>query len=155
MRHALPLPAGVTCKLLEGEELLRMRGIQGFGNSLAFDAQGNTPTCIALATWKDGEIAGLAGASAETPGLWEMGVDVRPGFRRRGLASALVSNLADAILERGVVPFYCASVTNLGSQAAAHRSGLAPCWVSTYSNVFREGYAYPELSAANFLVEAN
>lgn len=150
-RRPLPLPEGFAYELLEGEELLKLRGIQGFENSLAFDAAGNTPTCIVLTARKEGRIAGLAGASAEAPGLWEMGVDVLPGFRRHGLASALVSNLTGEIIKRGVVPFYCASVTNLGSQAAAHRSGLAPCWVSTYSNILREGYAYPDLAVSERL----
>lgn len=56
-----------------------------------------------------------------------------------------MSHLAEKIMERGIVPFYSASVTNIGSQSVAHRCGLMPCWVSTYSNVLQEGYAYQGL----------
>lgn len=142
----LPLPEGYGWHLLEKEELPKLRGIEGFENSLAFDEAGETPTCIAFYAEKDGKLIGLAGAAPEGDGLWEMGVDVKPEYRNHGLAAALVSNLAAAILERDIVPFYCASVTNVGSQAVAHRSGLAPCWVSTYGNVFDGGFAYPDLA---------
>lgn len=142
----LPLPGGYGWKLLEEDGLQSLRGISGFENSLAFDEKGETPTCIVFYAEKDGKIAGLAGAAREGDGLWEMGVDVRPPHRNRGLAAALVSNLAVTILEKGIVPFYCASVTNVGSQAVAHRSGLIPCWVSTYGNIFDSGFAYRELA---------
>ena len=78
-----------------------------------------------------------------------MGVDVGPAFRRGGLGAALVSRLAAAILERDVVPFYCASVTNIGSQGVAFRTGLVPGWVSTYRTVldgsFSDGVLCPRL----------
>mgnify|MGYP003176988671 FL=1 len=97
---------------------------------------------------RDGEVAGLAGAAPEGEGLWEMGVDVQPAFRRGGLGAALVSRLAAAILERDVVPFYCASVTNIGSQGVAFRAGLAPAWVSTYRTVLDGSFAYGGLAPA-------
>lgn len=142
----LPLPEEYGWNLLEKEEISKLRGIESFENSLAFDEMGETPTCIVFYAEKDGEIAGLAGAAPEGDGLWEIGVDVKPEYRNHGLAAALVSNLAVAILEKGVVPFYCASVTNIGSQAVAHRSGLIPCWISTYGNAFDGGFAYHELA---------
>ena len=80
--------------------------------------------------------------------LWEMGVDVLPAYRDQGLASVLVSHLAEKIMEKGLVPFYSASVTNIGSQSVAHRCGLMPCWVSTYSNTLLEGYTYKDLLGA-------
>ncbi len=150
--HPMPLATEFSYELFEGEKLQQLRGIEGFGNSLAFDKNGYTPTCIAFLARKDGEVIGLAGASNEDAELWEMGVDVKPAFRRRGLAAALVSHLTETIMQKDIVPFYCASVTNLGSQAAAHRSGLAPCWTTTYSNLFHGDFAYPEL-AKKLMVE--
>ena len=144
----LPLPEGYRYRLLTGEQVKELRGIAGFENSLAFDARGETPTCIVFFAERGGEIAGLAGASPEGEGLWEMGVDVRPPFRRGGLGAALVSRLAAAILERDVVPFYCASVTNIGSQGVAFRAGLVPGWVSTYRTVLDGSFAYGELTPA-------
>ena len=91
--HPLPLPEGYRYRLLTGEQVKELRGIAGFDNSLAFDAQGETPTCIVFFAERDGEVAGLAGAAPEGEGLWEMGVDVGPAFRRGGLGAALVSHL--------------------------------------------------------------
>lgn len=146
--HPLPLPEGYRYRLLTGEQVKELWGITGFDNSLAFDAQGETPTCIVFFAERDGEVAGLAGAAPEGEALWEMGVDVLPQFRRGGLGAALVSHLTSAILERDVVPFYCASVTNIGSQGAAFRAGLVPGWVSTYRTVLDGSFAYGDLAPA-------
>ncbi len=56
-------------------------------------------------------------------------VDVHPAYRRQGIASALTSQLALHILERGKVPFYCAAWSNLPSVRSAVASGFRPAWV--------------------------
>ena len=144
-RKPLPLSGAYTYELLEGAEINRLQGIRGFENSLAFDENGETPTCIVLCAKHDGEIVAIAGASAEAETLWEVGVDVQPAHRRGGLATALVSRLTDVLLKQGVVPFYSASVTNLGSQGTATRGGYIPCWVSTYRTVLDGSSAYDAL----------
>lgn len=140
-----PLDDQFQYELLQNEEIYKLRGIKGFENSLAFDEHGSTPTCIVYYAKKDEEIIALAGASKESDKLWEMGVDVKPEHRNTGLASILISNLAVTIMEKGIVPFYCASVTNVGSQAVAHRSGLIPCWVSTYRTTLDGSSVYDEI----------
>ena len=75
-----------------------MQGIQGFGNSLAFDENGNTPTCIVYYAMKNEEIIALAGASKESDAMWEIGVDVKEPFRNEGLATTLVNHLVLSIL---------------------------------------------------------
>ena len=78
----------------------------------------------------DGErLVGLAGASADCERMWQIGIDVLPEYRRRGIASALTRRLALAILERGRVPFYCAAWCNLKSVRNAIKSGFRPAWV--------------------------
>ena len=141
----LPLPPEYEYHLAEGDALRRLSGIQGFPNSLDFDPDGNADTCIAFYAMKKGEIVGLAGASGDFADMWEMGVDVRPDCRAGGLASALVSHLAVAILQRGVLPIYCAASSNIASQAVAHRTGLIPCWVSTYRTALDGSCAFDAL----------
>lgn len=141
----LALNESYAYELLEGAALQRLAGICGFENSLAFDENGYTPTCIVLCAKKDGEIVGIAGASAESAEMWEVGVDVQPAHRRGGLATILVSQLTAAILEKGIVPFYSASVTNIGSQGVASRSGYVPCWVSTYRTILDGSSSYDGL----------
>ena len=60
--------------------------------------------------------------------MWQIGVDVLPEFRRKGIASSLTSNLAVEILEKGRVPFYCCAWSNIGSARNAVKSGFLPAW---------------------------
>ena len=77
----------------------------------------------------DGEkLIGLAGCSADCEEMWQIGVDVLSGYRRRGIAAALTSRLALEILARGKVPFYCAAWCNLTSVRNAIRCGFRPAW---------------------------
>ena len=61
--------------------------------------------------------------------MWQIGVDVLPDYRRRGVASALTSRLAKEILRRGKVSFYCSAWSNIRSARNAIRSGFIPAWV--------------------------
>ena len=61
--------------------------------------------------------------------MWQIGVDVLPAYRRRGIASALTSRLALEILARGKVPFYCAAWSNIRSVRTALRCGYRPAWL--------------------------
>jgi len=122
-----------------------LSGLTGFENSLAFDADGNTPTVIALILRDGDEIIGVAGASPEGDKLWEVGIDIRPAYRHQGLAAALVSNLSMEIMDRDVLPFYCAASSNIGSQAVAHRSGYIPYWISTYRTILDGSCGYDAL----------
>lgn len=130
---------------LEGKEIQKLAGITGFENSLAFDEHGKTPTRIVVCAYKENEIVGIAGASVENSAMWEMGVDVKPEYRGNGLATALVKMLTAQILKKDILPFYCASVTNIGSQMVAARCGFLPCWVSTYGNLLDGSSCYAEI----------
>lgn len=78
---------------------------------------------------ENGRLAGLAGASADCETMWQIGVDVLPEYRGRGIAAALTGCLAFEILQRGKVPFYCAAWSNLASVRTALRCGFRPGWV--------------------------
>ena len=71
----------------------------------------------------------FAACSADCGGMWQIGVDVLPEYRRRGVAAALTSRLALEVLARGKVPFYCSAWSNLPSVRNAVRSGFVPAWV--------------------------
>ncbi len=78
----------------------------------------------------DGEkLVGLAGCSADCEEMYQIGIDVLPEYRRRGIASALTSRLAIEILKLGKVPFYCAAWSNLISVRNALKCGFKPAWV--------------------------
>ena len=78
----------------------------------------------------DGEtLVGLAGCSADCETMWQIGIDVLPAYRKRGIASALTSRLALEVLGRGKVPFYCCAWSNIASARNAVKSGFRPAWV--------------------------
>ena len=84
---------------------------------------------LGIGVYDGGKLAGLAACSADCEGMWQIGVDVLPEYRRRGIASALTSMLAKEILRRGKVPFYCSAWSNIRSVRNAVKSGFVPAWV--------------------------
>lgn len=84
---------------------------------------------LGVGAYKGDLLIGLAGCSADCDTMWQIGVDVLPEYRRRGIASALTSRLAAEILNRGRVPFYCSAWSNIRSVRNAIKSGFIPAWV--------------------------
>lgn len=136
------LPDAYTYKLLQGDEIYGLSHISGFDNSLTFDSEGHTNTAIALAAYEGDTVVALAGASIAYNKLYELGIDVLPAFRNQGLATAMVRKLTCEILNKGAVPFYSASITNIASQMVAARAAYLPCWVDSWGNVYDDYYAY-------------
>ena len=95
-----------------------------------YQPQWSNALCVAAGAYDENEcLAGLAGASADCETMWQIGVDVLPEHRGRGIAAALTGRLAAEILQRGKVPFYCAAWSNLASVRTALRCGFRPGWV--------------------------
>ena len=84
---------------------------------------------LGVGAYEGGKLVGLAGCSADCEEMWQIGVDVLPEYRRRGIACALTSRLAHEILERNKVPFYCSAWSNIRSMRNAIKSGFLPAWV--------------------------
>ena len=83
---------------------------------------------LGVGAYQNGELIGLAACSADCDTMWQIGVDVLPKYRRKGIASAVTSRLALEILERGKVPFYCCAWSNIKSARNAIKSGFRPAW---------------------------
>lgn len=73
--------SGCFEELVVADEIRKLYGIKGFDNSLSFDENGNTSTCIVLYAKKDKDIIALAGASYVNSELREVGIDVKKEFR--------------------------------------------------------------------------
>lgn len=84
---------------------------------------------IGIGAYDGKKLVGFAGASADCEEMWQIGIDVLPEYRKKGIAAALTSRLALEILERGKVPFYCAAWSNIPSVRNAIKSGFRPAWV--------------------------
>ncbi len=84
---------------------------------------------LAVGAYDGNALVGLAGCSADADDMWQIGIDVLPPYRGRGIASALTSRLAEEILKCGKAPFYCCAWSNIPSARNAIRCGFAPAWV--------------------------
>lgn len=84
---------------------------------------------LGVGVYDNGRLIGLAGCSADCEDMWQIGVDVLPAYRRRGIAASLTSHLAMEVLERDKVPFYCCAWSNIRSAKNAIKSGFSPAWV--------------------------
>ena len=135
---------GLECRF--DQELQALTGLEGFENSLAFEDSGWTNTRAAVIARDRDRIIAVAGAAESgVDGLWEVGVDVAESYRNAGLATLLVSRLTKELLARNIVPYYSASVTNLGSQMAASRCGYIPAWVDTFGTTLDGSSVYEEI----------
>lgn len=84
---------------------------------------------LGIGAYDKGNLIGLAACSADCDTMWQIGVDVKEEYRRKGIASALTSSLAVEILRRAKVPFYCSAWSNIKSVGNALKSGFKPAWV--------------------------
>ncbi len=125
----IPLPQGFTYKWYETEEEIEtFYPNELFTMALSSDKNPDRPDVIALAAMDGEKIIAVAGASADTKEMWQVGIDVLPEYRGRGFGTALVAALCRRIEEKGKLPFYGAAVANLHSQNIAVRCGFYPAW---------------------------
>lgn len=117
----------------------------GFENAITFDENGKCISQIAYCAYDNGKIIGVAGADKVNDDIWEVGIEILPEYRKSGLATILTKNLTMKILEKGIVPIWCASSTNIGSQAVAGRSNYIPLWVESFGDIFDDNYVYKDL----------
>ena len=107
-------------------EILRFRGDGRFGEAFAFNE--NAPDVLGLAAVCGGEIISMAGASADSPFMWQIGINTMPEAEGMGIGTTLVAMLKNAVLDRGVLPFYGTSVSHIASQRVAVKAGFLPAW---------------------------
>ena len=120
-----PLECPYELRILEQKDFAELY-IDAWSNALCADRK--ELDVLGVGAYEQGRLIGLSGCSADCDTRWQIGVDVLPGFRRKGIASALTSRLALEILERGKVPFYCSAWSNLRSARNAVKSGFLPTW---------------------------
>ncbi|MBD5135489.1 MAG: GNAT family N-acetyltransferase [Lachnospiraceae bacterium] len=84
---------------------------------------------LGVGAYDNGRLVGLAGCSEDCDSMYQIGIDVLPEYRKKGIASSLTSKLALEIISRGKVPFYCAAWSNIRSLRNAIKSGFRPAWV--------------------------
>lgn len=122
----LDLPCTYELKVMEAAEFEELY-IPEWKNALCADRKHLDR--LGVGAFDQGKLVGLAGCSADCDTMWQIGVDVLPEYRRKGIASALTNRLARETFDRGYIPFYCAAWSNVKSVKNAIRSGFRPGWV--------------------------
>lgn len=126
VNRLMPLPCAYALRVLNQTDFADLY-LPQWSNALCRERK--HLDVLGVGAYDGGRLVGLAGCSADAEEMWQIGVDVLPEYRRRGIASALTARLALEILERGKVPFYCTAWSNLRSVRNAIKSGFLPAWV--------------------------
>lgn len=119
-------------KWLYDSEINKFYGDKRFPNAISFPVPCPVrPDRIAVLAVDGDTIMGMAGCSEDAPHWQQIGIDVLPDYRSRGIGAYLVNLLKNKIIEMGDVPFYGTAAANTRSQNIALNSGFKPAWVET------------------------
>ncbi len=123
----------IELNMIDEETIRELYKNNRFSNALGHQYNPRRPTLLACSAKCDGVIAGLAGASADTDSMWQIGIDTLPEYRNRSIGKALVSRLTQAVFNVGKLPYYSTGTTNIPSRRIAISLGYRPAWVEIYS----------------------
>lgn len=111
------------------EEIAQFYGDERFPNAICSEFLPHRPDRIVVCAYDGDGIAAMAGCSLDAPKWQQIGIDVLPAYRSRGIGTYLVTVLKNRILEEGSIPFYGTSVSNYHSWNIALNAGFRPSFV--------------------------
>ncbi len=120
---------GYRIKWFYEEEIKSFYGDERFPNAICKEYTPTRPDRIVVCAYDGDEIVGMAGCSEDAPGWMQIGIDVIPKYRSKGVGTFLVTVLKEKIIELNKIPFYGTSVSNYHSWNIALNSGFRPMWV--------------------------
>ena len=113
------------------EEIEKLRDNNPFRHALMY--MEGCPDVMAVAAKNGDEMIAMAGVSADSDALYQIGVDVLGEYKHKGLAVYLTSLMKQKVMDMGRVPFYGTSESHAVSSRVAIRSGFIPAWCEVYS----------------------
>ena len=114
------------------DEITPFYGDKRFPNAIAFpEPCPDRPDRIVVIAVDGDTVMGMAGCSEDASHWQQIGIDVLPEFRSKGIGSYLVTLLKNKIIEMGDIPFYGTAAPNIRSQNIAINCGFRPAWVET------------------------
>ena len=116
------------------EQISPFYGDARFPNAICSEYLPHRPDRIAVCAYDGDKIAGMAGCSEDAKCFMQIGIDVLPEYRSKGVGTYLVSILKNEIQENGDIPFYGTSVSNYHSWNIAINCGFRPAWVEIGAN---------------------
>lgn len=138
--HAYRLDGQIAVDLIQEESIKQLYGSNLFPNALGRRYDPQRPRLLACSAKYDGAIVGLAAASVDCDLMWQVGIDILPDYRNRGIGKALVSRLTEALFGISKLPYYSTGISNISSRRVAISLGYRPAWVEIYSKERAEVY---------------
>lgn len=126
-----PTPHPYEIRYFRDDEIEAFRGDPRFKYALSFSKA--APDRIAVTACEDGKILGMAGVSEDSRYLWQIGIDVLPEARGKGIGVLLVNLLKNEILAEGKVPYYGTAFSHTLSMDIAVRTGFHPAWTELFA----------------------
>lgn len=133
----------IELALIQGELIQQIYKNNRFPNAIGYRYDPWRPIVRACSAKYHGLMVGLAAAAADCDTMWQIGIDVLPGFRNQGIGKALVSRLTEALFEARRLPYYSARASNIPSRSLATSLGYWPAWVEIHS---RDPHLYLEFT---------
>ena len=131
----LEVTTEMKIKWLEQDDIMSYYGREEFSNALCDRFHPERPDVLAVIALDGEKIMGMAGCSADSPEMWQIGIDVCPAYQGMGVGKTLVSLLRDETFRRGAIPYYGTSLSNIRSRRTALSCGFLPAWIEAVSEV--------------------
>lgn len=125
------IKSNIEIRWFEKDEIMQFQDDDRFEEAFGFDD--DLPDVIGVAAFDGDTIMGMAGASKDSKVLYQIGIDVLPEYRGKGIGTNLVSLLKQELLRRGKVPFYGTAISHMVSRNIAINAGFFPGWTELYS----------------------
>ncbi len=137
--HHYYIPDGITpiderfeTKYYEGDAIKQFENDDRFGEAVLFDE--DTPDMIAVCAMEGDNILGMAGATADSEDMWQVGVNVTDEGAGKMVGTYVITQLKNKVLSMGKLPFYGTVESHIKSQRVAIRSGFMPVFLEMFSD---------------------
>lgn len=127
-RYEVQTKGHFETKWFEDKEIEQFFGDDRFPNAICAPDCG-TPHRLVVCAYVGGQLAGMAGCREDAPDWYQMGVDVLPEYRKRGIGEFLAGAMSEEVIKRGKIPFFGTTLGNTRSQNIAISYGFRPIWV--------------------------
>ena len=94
-----PLPCKLETKVLEQPDFADLYKPE-WSNALCEDRK--HLDVLGVGAYDNGKLVGLAACSADGDTMWQIGIDVLPGYRRQGIASEMIAFIKAYTKEQGI-----------------------------------------------------